>query len=61
MTMYVSRCGVATIVVSQPSVLLIIDIADFRELAGRRPDVVEAIEAEAQRRLAENAALSPLG
>jgi len=51
----------ATIVVSQPSVLLVIDIADFRELAGRRPDVVDAIEAEARRRLAENTTLSPLG
>lgn len=51
----------ATILVSRPSVLLVIDIADFRELAGRRPDVVNAIEAEAQRRLAENTALPPVG
>jgi voltage-gated potassium channel len=30
----------ATVTVNKPSVLLVLDIADFRELAGRRPEVV---------------------
>jgi voltage-gated potassium channel len=51
----------ATILASRPSVLLVIDIADFRELASRRSEVINAIEAEAKRRLAENTALSQLG
>lgn len=47
----------ATVVVTEPSVLLVLDIADFREIAGRRPELVTAIEAEGQRRLAANAAM----
>jgi voltage-gated potassium channel len=46
----------ATVVTTKPSVLLVLDIADFRELAGRRPEIVNAIEAEARRRLEENSA-----
>lgn len=40
----------ATVVATQPSVLLVLDIADLRELAGRRPELVELIETEARRR-----------
>ena len=46
----------ATVVASRPSVLLVLDIADFRELAGRRPEIVDAIEAEGKRRREANAA-----
>ena len=38
----------ATVTVNKPSVLLVLDIADFRELAGRRPEVVNLIEIEGQ-------------
>jgi voltage-gated potassium channel len=40
----------ATVVATAPSVLLVLDIADFRELAGRRPELVNIIETEGQRR-----------
>jgi voltage-gated potassium channel len=40
--------------------LLVLDIADFRELAARRPELVKAIEAEARRRLDENAAAAAM-
>ncbi len=46
----------ASVVVTEPSLLLVLDVADFRELAGRRPELVEAIEGEVKRRLAQNAA-----
>lgn len=45
----------ATVVATAPSVLLLLDIADLRELAGRRPELVDLIEAEARRRSEENA------
>lgn len=45
----------ATVVATQPSVLLVLDIADLRELAGRRPELVNLIEAEARRRSEANA------
>jgi voltage-gated potassium channel len=48
----------ATVVVTKPSVLLVLDLADFRVLAGRRPELINVIEAEGQRRRAVNAALS---
>ena len=48
----------ATVVASKPSVLLVLDIADFRVLAGRRPELVEAIETEGKRRRDVNAALT---
>jgi voltage-gated potassium channel len=35
----------------------VLDIADFRELAGRRPEIVDAIETEGKRRREENIAL----
>ncbi len=48
----------ATVIATKPSVLLVLDIADFRELAGRRPEVVNAIEAEGKRRREENATMA---
>ena len=47
----------ATVVMTKPSVLLVLDIADFRELAGRRPELINVIEAEGRRRREANAAL----
>lgn len=44
----------ATVVATKPSVLLILDVADLRELAGRRPELVNLIEAEARRRSEAN-------
>ena len=55
----------ATVVALQRSELLGLDIADFRELAGRQPELAQAIEREAARRLAsyeaarERAAATP--
>jgi voltage-gated potassium channel len=40
----------ATVTVTQPSALLVLDIANFREMAGRRPELIATIEAEAARR-----------
>lgn len=45
----------ATVIATQPSVLLVLDIADLRELAGRRPELVNLIETEARRRSEANA------
>jgi voltage-gated potassium channel len=44
----------ATVIATKPSVLLVLDIADFRILAGRRPEIVDAIEAEGKKRLQAN-------
>lgn len=46
-----------TVIVTRPSVLLVLDVADFRMLAGRRPELITVIEAEGRRRREENAAL----
>jgi len=46
-----------TVVVTEPSVLLVLDVADFRMLAGRRPELINVIEAEGRRRREVNAAL----
>jgi len=46
-----------TVVITKPSVLLVLDVADFRVLAGKRPELVNVIEAEGQRRRDANAAL----
>lgn len=46
-----------TVVITNPSVLLALDIADFRVLAGRRPELINVIEAEGRRRREANAAL----
>lgn len=40
----------ATVTATKPSLLLALDIANFRELAGRRPELINTIEAEAKRR-----------
>lgn len=49
----------ATVLATKPSVLLVLDIADLRELAGRRPELVDLIEAEARRRRDANATTQP--
>ena len=46
----------ATVSVTEPSSLLVLDIANFRELAGRRPELIATIEAEAARRRSANQA-----
>jgi voltage-gated potassium channel len=46
----------ATVVVTKPSLLLVLDIANFRELAGRRPELINVIEGEAKRRRDANLA-----
>jgi voltage-gated potassium channel len=48
----------ASVVVTKPSVLLVLDVADFRVLAGRRPELINVIEAEGRRRREANAALA---
>ena len=47
----------ATVVITKPSVLLVLDVANFRELAGRRPELIDVIEAEGERRREANASL----
>jgi voltage-gated potassium channel len=47
----------ATVVITKPSVLLVLDVADFRILAGRRPELITVIEAEGRRRREENTPL----
>jgi voltage-gated potassium channel len=47
----------ASVVITEPTVLLVLDVADFRVLAGRRPELINVIEAEGRRRLEANAAL----
>jgi voltage-gated potassium channel len=46
----------ATVVITKPSLLLVLDIANFRELAGRRPELINVIEAEGKRRRDANLA-----
>jgi len=46
-----------TVVITQPCVLLVLDVADFRVLAARRPELINVIEAEGRRRREANAAL----
>ncbi len=43
----------ATVVAAQPSLVLVLEVAEFRELAASRPELLRAIEAEASRRAAE--------
>jgi voltage-gated potassium channel len=40
----------ATVVTTQPSTLLTLEVAEFRELAASRPELLHAIEVEASRR-----------
>jgi voltage-gated potassium channel len=42
----------ATVVAMRPSTLLLLDVADFRDLVGRQPDLARIIHEEAERRLA---------
>jgi voltage-gated potassium channel len=44
----------ASVVATRPSVLLVLDIADFHQLAGRRPDFANLIDAEGRRRREAN-------
>jgi voltage-gated potassium channel len=44
---------VASVVTVQPTRLLVLDVADFRGLVGARPELSQAIHAEARRRQAE--------
>lgn len=46
---------VATVVSASPTTLLVLDVADFRSLAGARPELLRAIEAEGARRQARRA------
>jgi voltage-gated potassium channel len=46
----------ATILTTQPSTLLSLDIVDFRELLGRQPELARVIHAEANARLEASAA-----
>jgi voltage-gated potassium channel len=41
----------ATVVATRTTILLALDLADFRDLAARRPELREVIDAEAERRL----------
>jgi|SRR5215469_16271727 len=41
----------ATAVATRPSTLLLLDVADFRDLIGRQPDLARIIREEAERRL----------
>ena len=49
----------ATVVITEPGVLLVLDVADFRLLAGRRPELINVIEAEGRRRREANATPRP--
>jgi voltage-gated potassium channel len=44
----------ANVSTTQPSTLLILDLADFRTLSAHHPEVARAIDAEAKRRAVEN-------
>jgi voltage-gated potassium channel len=49
----------ATVVITEPGVLLALDVADFRTLAGKRPELINVIEAEGRRRREANATARP--
>ena len=49
----------ATVVITEPGVLLVLDVADFRVLAGKRPELINVIEAEGRRRREANATPRP--
>lgn len=46
----------ATVIATQPTVLLVLDVVDFHQLAGRRPEFVGIIQAEGRRRREANVA-----
>jgi CRP-like cAMP-binding protein len=45
----------ADVVTMKPSTLLILNVADFYQLAGQQPQLIAAIEAEAKRRRGQDA------
>jgi voltage-gated potassium channel len=47
----------ANVTTTMPSTLLILDLADFRTLTAHHPELKRAIDAEGQRRMAENTAV----
>jgi voltage-gated potassium channel len=50
----------ANVVTTQPSTLLILDLADFRTLTAHHPELARAIDAEGKRRMSENQRLREL-
>lgn len=50
----------ANVTTTMPSTLLILDLADFRTLTAHHPDLKRAIDAEGQRRMAENTGVRDL-
>jgi len=50
----------ANVVTTQPSTLLILDLADFRTLTAHHPELARAIDAEGKRRMSENKRLREL-
>jgi voltage-gated potassium channel len=56
MALIFDRPRSATATVTQPSSLLVLDVANFREMVGRRPELIATIEAEATRRHEANQA-----
>jgi voltage-gated potassium channel len=56
MALLTGETRVATVVATRPSTLLMLDAADFHALVDRHPELAQAVEVEAARRAAENAA-----
>ncbi len=50
----------ANVTTTMPSTLLMLDLADFRTLTAHHPDLKHAIDAEGQRRMAENTGVRDL-
>jgi len=50
-----SHTRTADVVTAKPATLLVLDVADFRALMARHPDLAKAIDQEASRRSTENA------
>lgn len=47
----------ATVTTTRSTTLLVLDLIDFRALMARHPELAQAIDVQARRRAAENAAL----
>jgi voltage-gated potassium channel len=58
MALLTGDARIATVVATRASTLLVLDAADFHALADRHAELAEAVEMEAARRVAENAALA---
>jgi voltage-gated potassium channel len=58
MALLTGEARIATVVATRPSTLLVLDAADFHDLADHHAELAEAVEMEAARRVAENAALA---